>query len=514
MKEECSVCVGEYLNIISCKYCDYKTCKKCFNRYLLDSIGNAKCMNCKKEYVIDYLIDICSKKTVLDYNKNRLYNIFEREISLLPSTQIYSVEYKKRKDEIKKIEENLIELNNNIKNEELIKSELIKYIETNVFINKKYNIDDDIIMEKALKIVDINELLLLINEQIIINNNSIYRQRNLLLSFDQYFSENMDNLTKFKTGYIRNCPVNDCRGFLSSALKCDLCNIYVCSKCNNIKKTKYDNEHVCNEDDIKTVELLKKEVKQCPNCSINIYKISGCNQMWCVNCKVAFCWRTGEIMKGVIHNPHYFDWMRQRRNNVQVNQNVNNNDCNTIITFDTLIRLYKNKSNIKILNELYQHFCEINEVIRTTYINYNTLNNNDIINLYRKYRILYLANEITKDEWKMKILKKQKELDKKTDINHLLQLFITVVNDLFRTLDVNSLINVYNQINEIRLHVNKCFEKLNKRYDNNMPFIYPNLNIYVFERSDNKYTKKISNKINIEKEREMYENIINKLSLI
>ena len=68
--------------------------------------------------------------------------------------------------------------------------------------------------------------------------------------------------------------------------------------------------------------MLRKETKNCPVCAATIYKISGCYQMFCTQCKIAFSWKTGEIEKGVIHNPHFYQYQREAGQNIRNPQEV------------------------------------------------------------------------------------------------------------------------------------------------------------------------------------------------
>ena len=85
-----------------------------------------------------------------------------------------------------------------------------------------------------------------------------------------------------------------------------------------------DENHVCKQEDIDTFKMIVKETRQCPTCSTNIYKIEGCDQMWCTQCHTAFSWRTGRI-ETVIHNPHYYEYHRE--NGGQVPNQLGQAEC-------------------------------------------------------------------------------------------------------------------------------------------------------------------------------------------
>ena len=113
----------------------------------------------------------------------------------------------------------------------------------------------------------------------------------------------------------RICGDSNCRGYLSNQWKCGVCDKYTCKDCNVIKESRDDINHVCKKEDVETMKLLAKDTKSCPKCKVPIFKIEGCDQMWCTECHTAFSWRTGNI-ETRIHNPHYYEWQRDQNNGV------------------------------------------------------------------------------------------------------------------------------------------------------------------------------------------------------
>lgn len=117
------------------------------------------------------------------------------------------------------------------------------------------------------------------------------------------------HLVETKRKSVRMYPCPGCTGFVSSAtMRCVKCDGEMCSECHMSK----GDLHACKPEDVETVNALKLDTKPCPKCHIPIYKIEGCDQMWCIECHTTFSWKTLVIETGAIHNPHYNDFMRKR----------------------------------------------------------------------------------------------------------------------------------------------------------------------------------------------------------
>lgn len=107
--------------------------------------------------------------------------------------------------------------------------------------------------------------------------------------------------------FVAACPTEECRGFLSTHYKCGTCLKSFCSSCRELK----EEGHACNPDVVETLKVIAKESRACPGCGMAISRVSGCDQMYCTQCDVAFSYSTGLRVQGVIHNPHYFERLRQ-----------------------------------------------------------------------------------------------------------------------------------------------------------------------------------------------------------
>ena len=118
--------------------------------------------------------------------------------------------------------------------------------------------------------------------------------------------------------------------------------MHTCPKCLVLIGPNKNVEHVCNEDMVKSAELIKQETKPCPSCGTRISKISGCNQMWCTNCHVAFHWNTGVIDNGPVHNPHFYEYQKNADENGVAPRNPGDIVCGGMCHYVELRRVFTN----------------------------------------------------------------------------------------------------------------------------------------------------------------------------
>ena len=357
---ECSICVEKYNKKtnrqIVCIHCNGYYCKKCMETYLLNESSDPKCMMCQHEFSHDFILaNMTTSFMNQKYKTHRETILMDREKCLMPHTQEY-VQYELKMRDLRK----------EVKQEE----EEIKRMKNRI-----------------------NDL----NRSIIQQNARLSRWSNT------YQIENGEesNFEPNKSSqFIHCCPVDNCKGFLSTQWKCGICNVKVCNQCNSMK----NENHECNEDDIKTMELLKKDTKPCPSCGSMIHKIQGCDQMWCVQCKTPFSWRTGKVEKGIVHNPHYYEWQRQENNGVAPRvQGDIQNGCVDIRYYDVanMRQHLRTIYNIPTCSDILSVIMKYHQLItHTKYYEIRLYRMDRIENANLDLRIKYMLNDLDDEKWK------------------------------------------------------------------------------------------------------------------
>lgn len=416
---DCSICTEKFNKAkhipIKCEYCDFEACRQCCQQYILEKT-QATCMNneCNKEWSRKFLADKFTQKFVnTDWKKNREQVLFEKEKALLPATQPLV----ERRIQEGKIKVHIRDIENQIRNLESQKRDLYHML------------------------------------------------------------SNPDNL-QFTTNahtrhFVRACPDEHCRGYLSTQWKCGLCENWTCPDCHVVKGPHKDVEHVCNKDDLETAKLLDQDTKPCPKCATGIFKIEGCDQIWCTLCHTAFSWRTGRI-ETRIHNPHYFEFLR-RTNNGDAPRNPNEFnfvcgqelDHRTSRQIDQLLPKGIPTETVNYLRKIIQSALHLNEVQAHRYRVDDVENNQEL-------RISYLQNTIDEDRFKQLVQQANKRHEKTREIGEILGLFHQTITEIILRLaqqlndNQDNVIDTLNghivEIEGLRDYANGCFQEIAKTY--------------------------------------------------
>jgi len=269
---DCSICYEKFNKSsrkeISCLSCDTKICRTCIQTYLTTIRDNIpKCPDCNIEWTLEYISNITPKSYHnSDYRKHRTSIALDREKGLLIQTQPQAeiiIQEQKNRVELYTLQQEHREQNLIIENFE--DDEIIKEFEKEIIILEKR------IKKLRKKKDDRNiELDLVINSRKYFVINRITELENLLRA------GNRSVIPEERKQFIKACPMDDCRGFLSTAWKCGICDTWICKDCHVKKQEKDDITHICDKDAVETAKLIAAETKPCPSCAVPIYKINGC----------------------------------------------------------------------------------------------------------------------------------------------------------------------------------------------------------------------------------------------
>ena len=495
----CNICAETVFAkrpLINCEYCKFEACSACCQTYLL-SVNVQGCMNTKcagewsrnfinKHFSVTYI-----NKTLRDHKQNVL---FQQELALMPQTQIV-IEDRLRREQLSHQSKvslyNLYNVTRTARGLNIVRIEAIRKIR-DLSLQKQEN------KRKTTDLQDLgpqdemfgnyfkasggrsglfDELKHIMNEirtakktkktQDIIIAEETREEREFYLQVYEGINRKLRKLNRKTTRrtFVRKCADPECRGFVTSKWNCGLCQKKTCMDCHEIKS---DDEHCCDPNTVETVKLLKTDTKSCPGCQADIFKIDGCDQMWCTQCQTAFSWRTGNI-ETKIHNPHYYDWRRKKGG---LEREPGDVPCVTELTqhFITSLPLYFDKHS-KIEGGF------INHVVNTAITcietrEYNNLAQHNRVDANLDIRIAYLNKTIDEKHFKSLLLRRQKAISLKTEIYNVINLLVTTVTDILFRLRANSQLSEKNECDttiidetqEIIKYVNGCLNEIGMTY--------------------------------------------------
>ena len=442
--KECSVCLekitGSVRKEVPCQYCQYAACLTCVKRYMLESPQDAHCMNCKRAWnreFIDSYLSMSFRKNALKAHREEI--LVDREKARLPLLQP-RVSAKVRADEM--------------------------------------NVQ---ILDSLKMVAELEKTVASARHNIYALQNRQHRLREIAAGNIPPTEENAVGDKKEVRQFTQKCPVEDCRGFLSSQWKCGTCQTYVCHECLVPKGKERDAAHTCNEDTKATAALIRKETKPCPKCGMGISKVDGCDQMWCISCQTPFSWSTGRLVFGVVHNPHYYQWLRTQ-NGGEAPRVAGDIPCGGLVNFYTLERGFTLKhypmDSKKEVEAIHRLTAELLDQHLRQFARFDEVPDNGDLG------VEYTLKLITLDEWKKKLWRRETKREESLDLRGPLDLLSNVCSEVLRRMaelwssttettesKFKTFMELLQQLRTLKKYVNSELEKIGKRYGHMVPHV-------------------------------------------
>lgn len=429
----CTVCTEPFNKKnkkITCTSCDYDVCSKCVETYFQTSKAAPQCMHCHRPWNHQFILENLgntSYKRINNVQKDLLYN---EQKSLFPHTQGY------------------------------------------VSLINQYNTNNDKVKNLRQQLNDLKDQLSdLYNENIRINNITNRMESNFMDNHNLTINGHLvDSKNKAQKTYIQACGILECKGFIGTNGVCGICSAVFCTKCMVLK----NENHECNPDDVSSLELIKKDSKNCPKCNSLIQRISGCPDMFCTSCYTTFNWNTLKIDYNGNSNPMYYRWLREGTNIVDTTNN--NHNCDVI----TMSRVFSS-SNFKKQSKMFQ--TSLSKALQSldhsnrygNPYNYNTVRIDNTVSyetLTLQTRSKFMMNKITEKNFKTQLMKIHKGKEYNSNITQIRNMINLYKNDMMRaivlseTFDPDTCIQEYVQFSE---YINNCVYHIKTVFYNYKP---------------------------------------------
>ena len=429
----CGVCCETVAKAVGCS-CEFDACVACAKRYLLESHEDPHCMSCRRAWGREDLTKNFGPTFVsTTYKKHRENVLFERERAMLPATQTRLDNYR---------------------------------------LEKRLKLS---IVDKKKKIFEMRKSISALESEM--HEETRVRSRLLLTKWESGGRQNDVVVAKRTDRVVGNCPVDNCAGFLTSyGYACGVCKTKACRACNVV----LTDDHVCRDEDVATASMIRKETKPCPKCAVPIFRSSGCPQMFCTQCQCVFDWTTGvEQKNGVVHNPHYFEWLaRNGRNPADPIRGRGEcggfgflygvlNASKSVATPEDYARLaYHTRKATHIAGHTLDHLFAPGEPIDHT-----------------ELRLKFLDNQIKEPEFKIAVQRHEKRRMKEIELRQILETYVAVVRDLvsdigtqteddFRppVIDIFKISKNVRALTELKTYIEQQIATLGKSYGSKLDF--------------------------------------------
>ena len=483
---ECLICTEKCNETtrkgVTCAKCSAVACRYCIAYNAKTNTTDICCMACKHPWPRQFLALNMSKQFMSqEYRDIRERLILDRERSLLPATlpYVHSVQRAKGYEvNVREVEEEIKEMEDK---EHALQTVFYNTIRTDKEdrkfsnpVRKKHRDDLLAVVKKAAraivrkKIEKAKLLNRLVHERMFTQR--MGRPDPITIGTDNnVIAEEQDVPKKVVTFVTRgHCPATGCNSFIEEGWSCGTCKTKVCSSCMEILPLPPSPllvgdvlipvlalPHVCNEDVLATIQVIRKQCKPCPSCRVRVFRVHGCDQMWCTNCNTAFNWTTGEkLVVTQFHNPHYAEWVaKQQRDPASSSSTqrvpqvettcdnmthrvlnravvesyfpVNSNGVGILVYGDDERRIKAELAHEKGL-QLSSMLNTANEILEEERL--RNIRDEEELTL-RAARIKFVSNETTEMVFKQNIQRIEKRFAKKIEMQYVFSMFATVTRE-------------------------------------------------------------------------------------
>ena len=440
---QCPICIEPFnqkdRQDVRCHVCQYSSCSTCVRKFLLD-VDDPQCISCKVPWSKENLEQLPKAFVRGDLKKHREEVLLNREMNLLPSTQLVIQEKKDRE----KIKEKIRSL----------KREIYKL-------------------------------------QTKLDTQASREERAFVRKCPQSNCNGFLN-SRFKCGI---CEVSICSICLEVKSQKTQGDKSQGDETQGDQTQDDSQEHVCDPNIVSSVQMIKKDSKPCPKCKTLIFRIYGCHQMYCTfpGCDTAFDWVTLRILdKKRVHNPHLYDYLMR-----QGQPNIDRDGCDD--DFPHVTRVVNVMRNIphSVPYQLVMRIHRFVNHVRSQEIVDRYPAFPDILDprLNEDVRIKFLQGEIDREKLKWILQKREKARELKQRIHNVVETFVLVSSDLFIKLiaqisasddngsSMHFIEDFSREFSEIRKYTNSVLEELSEKEGITVPVLDEDLRTPLRTRS-------------------------------
>lgn len=442
--EDCPVCCSPYTSTVrrplECPGCHYAACTTCVKKYLLSVTHDAECMQCHHPFDREFLTKMLSRSFVdTTYRAHRQNVLVDREMALLPDAQ-----------------HSLANFRLAIRCREQIEGA------ANLLIELQHMIRD----------IDTNRRLAGAQLHAIIASNYETDGRGVNAVTQEALRE--------RARFLRGCPSETCRGFITMQHKCGTCDLRVCRTCLEALPggENAGDTHVCDPETAATAAVLRRDTRPCPSCATMITKVDGCDQMFCTVCHIAFSWRTGHIEQGRIHNPHYYAWLRSQSATGEIPREPGDggDGCgqgmDNVPRYATVRYALHQAAALDPSSPKYIQISDFHrELMHVAAVEIPPLRRqtDDMQRVQRAntdLRLQYLIGQLGREEWKRLLFVRERTMAKRVEHRQIFEMYLSVVGDNIRAFvaGAKNADAIIEEMKAVARHANAAFRSVAIRY--------------------------------------------------